>query len=266
MKRGIIILIRHYDTKIERNPSLADDPPYEEIFNLFCKIIKANELSNPIVFLMDAGRLKWSKVFHSICGIALGREAQLSAKYIEGLDFGLESNRYGEAFYKYFKNSSQNDEDAKNITTMIANRYFEYLKEKGNVNQINHYTSYYNCIFDFFLYKITDQSFYLNEIEKHLNDIFDLLHSWNFNELNVLYSKLYLLIVSNLFLNFHILELSNSEIFNFLNDNRFKPILKEANMEFLKKCLLSPATVDEIILSGDNNAEIKLSINRNNEI
>ena len=264
--RGVILLAIHYDSLIAKEYPY-DEVPYEAIYNLLRKLLDSHEMDNPIQFLMDIGRLRTSAVFNSVCGIALGKDIRLSSEYAENIDFEYEVIECGELFYKYFLDTNRDEKNKEDVITRIAQKYFKFLSENEGIYQINRYTSYHKCIFDFFRLQIFDSSSYLNALDKCLKDILDLTYSWNYSGLYALYSKFYFLIVLNVSLGFQISDSSIPDFFDFLNDDRYKPILGEKIIEFLKKCLLSPATVDKITMStsSHDDSAVELTVTRKNK-
>ena len=258
--------VHQTENLINQKKILEESIDYEKLFIILSKILKLIEHENPLHYLMNLNRLKWNKVFHSICGLTIARNIEYIGFYIECLDFSLENNRYGEGFHRLFVENNSNDTELQKVSSDISNKYYSFISQKANIYNVDRFTSYFNFLLNSAMNQIDNNDIYSERLNFLLEEINKIIHSWEFSLLISKVSDFYFLIISNLFFDFERPNGSFSKILDFLADERIIPVLKIKNVRFLKKCLENPEEIDKIEMHDDSGNILQLIINRKHKV
>lgn len=262
--KGFIQAIHHYDELILQNDDIIESISLDKLVMILKKICQKQKYENPIINLMNLGNIKYSKTFHSVCGVFIAEVTENLSFYLEGLDFSLEDKQYGEKFYYFLEKYCNNVNKLNDIATQISNKYYSFLKEKGNVLPVNRYTSFLNFIFKSINNSIKIKEDYAKLLNNKLKELNDVRYSWNINNLKYHYIIIFYHIIYNIF--FSIDFSNNKELINdillFIKDERNIPIFDDISSDLLLNCLLNPNKIHKIELKLENEIGKIISIGK----
>jgi hypothetical protein len=212
---------------------------------------------------MDLDRLKYSPVFHSLCGMLLCEHQKYIDNYVESLDFSLETYFYGDWFSRKLFSSELEENKKEDICLKIYKKYHEFLDSKENgIYKINRLTGFFNIFCNASMFNVKNASEYAEKLYKLSREVYETISSWRFNHYNSKLSEFYYLIVSNVFTDYEFNEECIEKMALILNDERFIPIIGKDIIDYLKQCLMSPRSVERIKMIDDSHKDQYIEITR----
>lgn len=257
--RGLVVLADRYEsqwTTIDRQ-----EIPFDHLTLILNKIRRQPQGDETFGLLMQTSSLKWNPVFHYCCGLSADTK-EFIERYIDGIDFSLEENHYGNAFFEALV-SQGSEENLTLASRLIFEKYCAYLKNDRGSNRLNRATSYFNFIASHVKYLSKEVEGYRSLLTGQFGQVARTIVSWYPHNATYEFRVLYLIIASN-FVLLHSLDVGApiiQDIADFVHDERHAGLLSDVSADTLIDLLTQPSNVQSLTIVYDNGQSTKLMRN-----